>query len=150
MVEITNYMSINGSNIKTEFKNLFSVIKIRRTVALFLFAFVGFTVFLAFSPSSNSSTPWFSDSSHSYRSQFSSLFDYLFPNSSSSTVNNMSQQLPETRSPISNNTQISNSHANLTSTSNQSQKEGISKGNRAKVVTEDGADLANLEKEFSG
>ncbi|KAK8589440.1 hypothetical protein V6N12_023837 [Hibiscus sabdariffa] len=55
----------------------------------------------------------------------------------------MSQQLPETRSPSSNNTQISNSHANLTSTSNQAQKEGISKGNRTKVVTEDGVGLAN-------
>ncbi|KAL4323599.1 hypothetical protein GQ457_11G008420 [Hibiscus cannabinus] len=148
MVEIAKYMSINGANIKTEFKNLFSVIKTRRTVALFLFAFVGFTVFLAFSPSSNSSTPWFSNSSHSYRSQFSSLFDYLFPNSSSSLINSTSQQLPGTRPPSSNNTQISNSLANLTSTSNQGQKEGVSKGNRTTVVPKDGAGLANQRKNY--
>ncbi|XP_022766834.1 protein trichome birefringence-like [Durio zibethinus] len=96
MANIAKYMPINaGTTVTTDLKNLFSVIKTRRTVAFFMFAFVGFTVFLAFFPSSNSSSPWvtniFSSSSTtsatayagSYRSQFSSLFNYFFSNTSS-------------------------------------------------------------------
>ncbi|XP_039021723.1 protein trichome birefringence-like isoform X2 [Hibiscus syriacus] len=139
MVEIAKFMT----NVKTEFKNLFSIIKTRRTVAFFLFALVGSTVFFAFSPSSNPSSPWFSTSGDSYRSRFPSLFDYFFPNTSSSSFSNTSQRLPETRSPSSNNTQNSFSHANLTSIRNQGQKEEIPEGNRTTIVTENGAGLAN-------
>ncbi|KAE8731157.1 Protein trichome birefringence-like 1 [Hibiscus syriacus] len=94
MADIAKYMPINGgTTVATDFKNLFSIIKTRRTVAFFVFAFVGFTVFLAFCPSSNSSSPWvssiFSASSStsttasSQRSQFPSLFNFFFPNTSS-------------------------------------------------------------------
>ncbi|KAK6232310.1 Trichome birefringence-like [Theobroma cacao] len=97
MADTAKYMPINGgTTLVTDFRSLFSIIKTRRTVAFFMFAFVGFTVFLAFSPSSNSSAPWFTNifstssttsattSADSYRSQFSSVFDYFFSNTSSS------------------------------------------------------------------
>ncbi|KAE8683575.1 Protein trichome birefringence [Hibiscus syriacus] len=94
MADIAKYMPINGgTTVATDFKNLFSIIKTRRTVAFFVSVFVGFTVFLAFCPSSNSSSPWvssiFSASSStsttagSSRSQFPSLFNFFFPNTSS-------------------------------------------------------------------
>lgn len=97
MADIAKYTPINGgTTITPDFKNLLSFIKTRRTVAFFMFAFVGFTVFLAFTPSSNSSSPGFTNifsassttaattSADSYRSQFSSIFDYFFSNTSSS------------------------------------------------------------------
>ncbi|GMJ02291.1 TRICHOME BIREFRINGENCE [Hibiscus trionum] len=94
MADIAKYTPINGGTaVATDFKSLFSIIKTRRTVAFFMFAFVGFTVFLAFCPSSNSSSPWvsniFSASSTtsstvgSHRSQFPSLFNFFYPNTSS-------------------------------------------------------------------
>ncbi|XP_022746305.1 protein trichome birefringence-like [Durio zibethinus] len=105
MADSTKYMSINGgTTITAEFKNLLSIIKTRRTVAFFMFGFVGFTVFLAFIPSSNSSSPWatniFSASSttsattsaDTYRSQFSSVFNYFFSNTSSSSASQQQQQ----------------------------------------------------------
>ncbi|XVF55993.1 hypothetical protein PTKIN_Ptkin06aG0080400 [Pterospermum kingtungense] len=100
MADIAKYTPINGgttTHVTTDFKSLLSLIKTRTTVAFFMFAFVGFTVFLAFTPSSNSSSPGFTNifsassttaattSADSYRSQFSSLFNYFFSNSSSST-----------------------------------------------------------------
>ncbi|XWS56179.1 hypothetical protein CRYUN_Cryun09bG0064100 [Craigia yunnanensis] len=96
MSDIAKYMPINGRTTgTTDFKNLSSINK-TRTVTFFMFVFVGFTVFLAFSPSSNSSSPWFTNifsassttsattSADSYRSQFSSVFVYFFSNTSSS------------------------------------------------------------------
>ncbi|PPD83628.1 hypothetical protein GOBAR_DD19438 [Gossypium barbadense] len=91
MVDIAKCLPFNGTTIKTEFKNLFSIVKTSRTLALFILSFVGFTLFLAFGPSS----PWFTTSSDSYRSQFPSLFGYLFPNTSSpSSSNHTLQPLP--------------------------------------------------------
>ncbi|KZV14529.1 protein trichome birefringence [Dorcoceras hygrometricum] len=78
-------------------------------MGLFLF-FIAFTIFLAFSPSSNSSSPLFSNifalstsghaaagsnspssssvfSDESYRSRVSSIFSFFFPNSSNQTQN---------------------------------------------------------------
>ncbi|CAK7342301.1 unnamed protein product [Dovyalis caffra] len=92
--------SINGRNIITDIKNLSSLLKTKRTVTFaygFMFAFVAFTVFLAFSPSQNSSSPWFTNifstsattstaSSDSYRSQFSSIFSYLLPNNTAAAT----------------------------------------------------------------
>ncbi|EPS65088.1 hypothetical protein M569_09686, partial [Genlisea aurea] len=58
----------------------------------FLFVFIAITLFLAFAPSADSSSPWFSNvfalnstafSDDSYRSRFSSVFTYFFPNSTS-------------------------------------------------------------------
>ncbi|XVE61276.1 hypothetical protein DITRI_Ditri06bG0026700 [Diplodiscus trichospermus] len=110
MADITKYMPINGgTSVATEFKNLFSVIKTRKTVAFFMFAFVGFTVFLAFTPSSNSSSLWVTNifslssstsaatSADSYRSQSSSLFDHFFSNGSSSSSSSSSPQQQQQR-----------------------------------------------------
>ncbi|KAK3227180.1 hypothetical protein Dsin_007042 [Dipteronia sinensis] len=112
MAEATKHNSMNGGALITDLKGLFTVFRTRRSIAFaygFMFAFVAFTVFLAFNPSSsNSSSPWFTsiftttstptssssssststststDSSSSSGSRFSSVFSYLFPNSSSS------------------------------------------------------------------
>ncbi|GLT27134.1 hypothetical protein SLA2020_021600 [Shorea laevis] len=79
------------------FSDLFSLMKTRRTVAFaygFTFAFVLFTVFLAFNPSSDPSALWFTniftsgtstsgESTGSYKSQLSSFFSYFFSNNSS-------------------------------------------------------------------
>ncbi|KAF2307761.1 hypothetical protein GH714_031514 [Hevea brasiliensis] len=93
----TKHLSTNGGTLVSELKRLSSLLKTRRTLAFaygFMFAFVAFTVFLAFNPSSNSSAPWFSNifttssvtsSSDSYRSQFSSIFSYFLPNNNKSS-----------------------------------------------------------------
>ncbi|XP_011078818.1 protein trichome birefringence-like [Sesamum indicum] len=99
MADIAKYAPINGGTLISDFKAHFSIFRTKRTVALayaFVFVFIAITIFLAFSPSSNSSSPWFtnifstttattSPIDDSYRSHFSSIFSYFFPNSSSST-----------------------------------------------------------------
>ncbi|XP_051150012.1 protein trichome birefringence-like [Andrographis paniculata] len=101
---VTKYAPINGGTLISDFKSHFSILRPRpkRTVTLayaFVSLFIAFTLFLAFTPS-NSSSPWFTNvftlpsptpspsptsTSTSYRSQFSSIFNYFFPNSSSSS-----------------------------------------------------------------
>ncbi|KAL0339546.1 UNVERIFIED_CONTAM: protein trichome birefringence [Sesamum radiatum] len=104
MPDITKYAPINGATFIIS--QLKSQLRTRRTVALayaFVFLFIAFTIFLAFTPSSNSSSPWFTNifslsstttsqgsppsssifSDDSYRSHFSSIYNYFFPNSSS-------------------------------------------------------------------
>ncbi|KAJ0981210.1 hypothetical protein J5N97_009465 [Dioscorea zingiberensis] len=81
----------SNNNEVSDLKALFSVLKTRKTkifVYGFILAFMACTAFLAFNPSGNAS-PWinnlFTSSSSStfpYRSQFSSFFSYIFPNSS--------------------------------------------------------------------
>ncbi|KAG9459824.1 hypothetical protein H6P81_004332 [Aristolochia fimbriata] len=80
-----------GGNFFADVQSLFNPLRTRRTkifVYGFLFAFVACTVFLAFNPSATSS-PWFdrfftssSATASGYRSQFSSIFSYIFPDSS--------------------------------------------------------------------
>ncbi|ONH95587.1 hypothetical protein PRUPE_7G079400 [Prunus persica] len=91
MAEATKHHlpTINGGTLLSDLKSLFSILKTRRTVAFvygFMFAFVAFTVFLAFSPSPNSGAPWFSNifTSSSTSSTSSSFFSFLFPNVTSS------------------------------------------------------------------
>lgn len=106
MADVTKYAPINGRTLISDFKSHFSFQKTKRTVAYgFVFVFIGFTIFLAFAPSSNSSSPWFTNiftstatskssvlSDDSYRSHFSSVFSYFFPDSSTQVHN------PENRS----------------------------------------------------
>ncbi|KAK8563289.1 hypothetical protein V6N13_007756 [Hibiscus sabdariffa] len=114
MADSAKYTPINGGTtpVPAEFKNLSSLIKTRTTVAFFMFAFVGFTLFLAFAPSSNSSSPWvtniFSSSSSaaSYRSQSPSLFNYFFPNTSSSQAPNSTSSSSPNSNTRSNTTQL--------------------------------------------
>ncbi|KAG6427016.1 hypothetical protein SASPL_111255 [Salvia splendens] len=95
MADIAKYAPINGGNLFSEFKSLFSIIRTRKTVGFayaFVFVFIAFTIFLAFTPSSTSSSPWFTNiftlpsttnaSSSSDQSHFSSIYGYFFPNSS--------------------------------------------------------------------
>lgn len=91
--------------------DLFSVIRTKRTVTFaygLMCAFVLFTVFVAFNPSPNPSSPWFTNifaagsadsaagTTDSYQSQFSSFFSYFFTNSSSESdkVLNLTPSLP--------------------------------------------------------
>ncbi|XP_010932482.2 protein trichome birefringence-like 1 [Elaeis guineensis] len=83
-----------SSSFGSDQKSLFAVVGARRTKLFaygFAFAFIACTTFLAFNTSTNGS-PWFnnlfssasfSSSTASYRSQISSLFFCIFPNSSS-------------------------------------------------------------------
>ncbi|XP_022935356.1 protein trichome birefringence [Cucurbita moschata] len=93
MAEVTKYQLINGGNLVSDVKSLFSILKTRRTMAFaygFMLAFVVFTAFLAFNSSSTSSyLPSFSNifsgrnfvgSNSSNRG--SGFLSYLFPNGS--------------------------------------------------------------------
>ncbi|KAK4489688.1 hypothetical protein RD792_000321 [Penstemon davidsonii] len=105
MADITKYAPINGGSLFSDFKTHFSIFRTKKSVSLaygFVFIFLAFTIFIAFSPSSNSSSPWFSNifslstssrsssttsssifSDESYRSPFSSIYYCFFPNNSS-------------------------------------------------------------------
>ncbi|KAF8403923.1 hypothetical protein HHK36_012029 [Tetracentron sinense] len=103
MVDATKQVSTEG-NLVSDLKILFSVLRTRGTMAFaygFMFAFVVLTVFLVFSPSANSSSPWFtniftsnsnsnsnssSSSDSSYRSQFSSDSNLNFSRSQNTTL----------------------------------------------------------------
>ncbi|XP_054816870.1 protein trichome birefringence-like [Prosopis cineraria] len=100
MADSAKYLPVGGAIPTSDFKTFFSLLKTRKTVALgyaFMLAFVAFTVFLAFSPSPNASSPWFtnifttssvSSPPTSSDSHFSSLFSFLFPHSPSSPQTN--------------------------------------------------------------
>ncbi|XP_060177521.1 protein trichome birefringence-like [Lycium barbarum] len=106
MADTAKYTPINGGKtLITDLKTHLSFLKTKRTVTCaygFMFVFILVTFFLAFSPSSNSSSPFtniFSLSSsstssntvtysdESYRSHFSSMYSYFFPNSSQQVQN---------------------------------------------------------------
>ncbi|XP_061346400.1 protein trichome birefringence [Gastrolobium bilobum] len=100
MASTIKYVPIGGGggNLVTDLKSLFTILKTRKRVALgyaFMLVFVAFTVFLAFSPSPNASSPWFTNifsststtnitTSGSYNSQLSSVYSFFFPNTTSS------------------------------------------------------------------
>ncbi|MED6130439.1 hypothetical protein PIB30_000939 [Stylosanthes scabra] len=107
MADATKYSPIgsasnNNLTLPTDLKTLFPLLKTRTTVAFayaFTIFFVAITVFLAFSPSQNASSPWFTNifsssatattsSPDSYKSQLSSVFSYFFNTTSSSSDNN--------------------------------------------------------------
>jgi hypothetical protein len=76
-------------------KSFFSILKTRKATAFayaFMLAFVSLTVFLAFFPSSNVSSPWFNNIfttktsiSGSYKSQLSNIFSFFFHNTTTSS-----------------------------------------------------------------
>ncbi|KAK9193922.1 hypothetical protein WN944_004623 [Citrus x changshan-huyou] len=110
MAEATKQLS----KLVTEFKSTFSLFKTRRSVAFaygFMFVFVAFTVFIAFNPSSNTSSSLsfsniFTTSITAARSKSSSVFSHFFPNlqqphnssSSSSSASSSASQFNGTRS----------------------------------------------------
>ncbi|KAL5545443.1 hypothetical protein UlMin_005130 [Ulmus minor] len=160
----------------SELKSLFSIIKTKRTAAFvygFLFAFVAFTVFLAFSPSSNSDSPWFSNiftttipssSSDSSRSQFPSFFNFFFPNSSSSSSQQVSSFASSPKSPpvlpqtnvsrSSNSTFVpptvnidKPSSENQTQTTLNSNKPEVSKSNQTNLPSSDATNSVNVKNQ---
>ncbi|WJX11310.1 hypothetical protein P8452_01936 [Trifolium repens] len=101
-------------------KSFFSILKTRKATAFayaFMLAFVSLTVFLAFFPSSNVSSPWFNNIfttktsiSGSYKSQLSNIFSFFFHNTttSSSSSSSFSNTFPS--STFSNTSRSSNSN----------------------------------------
>ncbi|CAL9047180.1 protein trichome birefringence-like [Musa acuminata AAA Group] len=93
-----------SSAVVSDLTALFSLLRKRRTKVFlygFAFAFVAFSAYLAFCPPEKTS-PWFNNlftsasvSTAPYRSQISSLFSYIFPNSSSSPSPENAAPLPE-------------------------------------------------------
>ncbi|XP_033137634.1 protein trichome birefringence isoform X2 [Brassica rapa] len=86
-----------------EIKSFFSAVKPRKTSTFayaFVITFVAVTLFFAFSPSTNSSSPWFSNIFSSFSStttapspdgsHFSSIFSYIIPNATSTNPTNRS------------------------------------------------------------
>ncbi|XP_027351997.1 protein trichome birefringence-like [Abrus precatorius] len=123
MADATKYVPIGGTNMAIDLKNLFSILRARKTVAFayaFMLVFVSFTVFLAFSPSPNASSPWFTNifssssatttTPTSYKSQLASIFSFFFPNNTSPPIFNYPTD------PLQNNTNTSRS-SNATSQS---------------------------------
>lgn len=112
MAEATKQLS----KLVTEFKSTFSLFRTRRSVAFaygFMFVFVAFTVFIAFNPSSNSSSSLsfsniFTTSITAARSKSSSVFSYFFPNlqqpHNSSSSSSLAPQVNGTRSDGNNTT----------------------------------------------
>ncbi|KAK7355092.1 hypothetical protein VNO80_14337 [Phaseolus coccineus] len=97
MADATKYIPIGGT-LNSDLKTLFSISKTRKTLTFayaFTFAFVLFTVFLAFCPSPNTSSPFFTNifsstasstsSTNAYKSQLSSIFSFFFHNTTSSS-----------------------------------------------------------------
>lgn len=114
MADVAKYAPINGGNLISDFKSHFSILRPRKSIAFayaFVFVFIAFTIFLAFTPSTNSSAPWFtsiftlpsttnstslsSSSDQSYGSRFPSIYGYFFPNSSS-PQQSQNSSLPQT------------------------------------------------------
>ncbi|KAF8113474.1 hypothetical protein N665_0050s0122 [Sinapis alba] len=105
--DAVKYMPIHGGTATTtapaaEVKSFFSALKPRKTSTFayaFVITFVSFTLFFAFSPSTNSSSPWFSNifstttapsSDNTSASHFSSIFSYIIPNATSTNPTNRS------------------------------------------------------------
>ncbi|XP_004497886.1 protein trichome birefringence-like [Cicer arietinum] len=136
MAETTKYVPLNVSgNLNSDIKSFFSFLKTRKRITFayaFTLAFVSFTLFLAFSPSSNASSPWFNNSfttktstSDSYKSHISSIFSFFFHNNTSSS----SSAPSSSSSPFSNTSRSSN---NTSQSSNSTTKtfKAITFGNK--------------------
>ncbi|WOL20170.1 protein trichome birefringence-like [Canna indica] len=92
-----------SSAIASDLRAVFSLLRTRRTKVFlyaFAFGFVAFSAYLAFFPAEKAS-PWFTNlfnsasvSTAPYRSQISSVFSYIFPNSSYSPSPGNAAPLP--------------------------------------------------------
>ncbi|KAG7554363.1 PC-Esterase [Arabidopsis suecica] len=127
--DAVKYMPIHGGGTTTtttaaDIKSFFSALKPKKTSTFayaFVITFVSFTLFFAFSPSPNSSSPWFSNiftsssttttsvSDNTSGSQFSSIFSYILPNVTSTKPTNRSSDATDpisvnaTSSPLNSN-----------------------------------------------
>ncbi|KAG6429038.1 hypothetical protein SASPL_107077 [Salvia splendens] len=150
MADIAKYAPapINGGNLFSEFKSQFSIIRTRKTIGFayaFVFVFIAFTIFLAFTPSSTSSSPWFTNiftlpsttNASSDQSHFSSIYGYFFPNSSSpnSTLpqNAGSTHFPPHQVEVSNPTNSTNSPEKSQVNQTSSRESEVSKQNQTQI-----------------
>ncbi|PNX98594.1 protein YLS7-like [Trifolium pratense] len=131
MADTTKYVPIatttgNNNLHKLDLKNLFTILKTKTTIAFayaFMLVFIAFTLFLAFSPS-----PTISTTTPSSTSQFSSIFEYFFPNNTTSLSQSQSQPHNTTTNlqypfdPFQNKTSISRS-TNVTTFSQPSNQD---------------------------
>ncbi|CAN7004895.1 unnamed protein product [Brassica rapa subsp. trilocularis] len=124
--DAVKYMPIHSATTTTaaaaEIRSFFSAVKPKKTSTFayaFVITFVSFTLFFAFSPSPNSSSPWFSNifSSSSFSSSttttaaapsssktasVSSIFSYIIPNvTSTNPTNRSSDAASNTTVPVS-------------------------------------------------
>ncbi|XP_076940515.1 protein trichome birefringence-like [Bidens hawaiensis] len=115
MADSTKYIPINGRTLVSDLKlkNYFSFrTKTRAFVYLSVAIFVAVTFFLAFTPSSDPSSPWFNNIftdtttvkpnriTTDSRSQFSSIYSYFFPpNSSQSNQNDTGSHTQNLKTP---------------------------------------------------
>ncbi|GAA0140223.1 hypothetical protein LIER_01610 [Lithospermum erythrorhizon] len=135
MADVAKYTPINGGTLYTDFKSHFSLFKTKKTLTCayaFVFIFIAFTIFIAFSPSSNSTSPLFSNifttnftstipATSSNGSHFSPFFSYFFPNSSNQLHNstlNPSQSIPRYEN---NTSQLVGTSKNSSNVNNQTQ-----------------------------
>ncbi|KAL1196906.1 Protein trichome birefringence [Cardamine amara subsp. amara] len=122
--DAVKYMPIHGGSTTAtaDIKSFFSSLKPKKTSTFayaFVITFVSFTLFFAFSPSPNSSSPWFSNifssssittspaSDDTSGSHFSSIFSYILPNVTSTKPTNRSSDATDhisvnTTSPLPN------------------------------------------------
>ncbi|KAL9809537.1 Protein trichome birefringence [Arabidopsis thaliana] len=113
--DAVKYMPIHGggttATTAADIKSFFSALKPKKTSTFayaFVITFVSFTLFFAFSPSPNSSSPWFSNiftsssttttSDNTSGSQFSSIFSYILPNVTSTKPTNRSSDATDSLS----------------------------------------------------
>ncbi|RDX90346.1 Protein trichome birefringence, partial [Mucuna pruriens] len=133
MADATKYIPIGGT-LNSDLKSLFSIPRTRKTLTFayaFMFSFVAFTVFLAFCPSPNTSSPWFTNiftstasstsSASSYKSQLSSVFSFFFHNTTSSS-NSSSPSFSPSATLNSTNTNTSRSSNNTSQSPHTSSK----------------------------
>ncbi|PSS13790.1 Protein trichome birefringence like [Actinidia chinensis var. chinensis] len=171
MADASKNASINGGTLISELKSIFSLIRTKRTKALaygFIAAFIAFTVFLAFNPSSNSSSPWFTNifsssstgtsssstsstttiySDESYRSHFSSIYSYFFPNSTQQPLNLGPDPSSNTTTTRSQNTtfQAPTSNKQASTTKNQTQNKDL----RDEVFKQNQSTIGSLKSPVS-
>ncbi|KAL2326907.1 hypothetical protein Fmac_020334 [Flemingia macrophylla] len=114
-------------------RSLFSIHKTSKTLTFaytITFAFVAFTIFLAFCPSSNTSSPMFTTTS--YMSQLSSIFSVFFQNTTSSSNSSMAFATLNTNPYRSTNTTSHSSQKTFKTSPLQNQTQTTPTTNKAK------------------
>lgn len=132
MADGTKHQPFNGGTLISDLKPVLTLLRTKRKSILFaygfMFGFIVFTVFLAFNPSPNSSSPWLSNifsgitiisgtnsstSTAISSDGVSSIVSYIFPNSSQILHNSTTFVSLPTNITISQNTTIQGSKLNV-------------------------------------
>ncbi|XP_071720032.1 protein trichome birefringence-like [Rutidosis leptorrhynchoides] len=134
MADSTKYIPVNGRNLVSDLKlkTLFSfrTKKTKAFVYAFVSIFVAVTFFLAFNPSPDPSSPWFSNifitsttikanGTTSSSSKFSNIYSYFFPSNSSGITQSGNDTIPRSQTvnlnepSVINNQSISQNHTQI-------------------------------------